>query len=106
MQLYLGLRMLDAPFENGRQINLYLFMGQRHLLVDSGVARVPTETVLPALAQMGLAAGDIDLLVNLHAHADHIGGGCRTAGGLGWTAAHRRACAGRALCRRPPRYGP
>jgi len=74
MEIYSGLRLINAHFENGRQINLWLFEGQRRLLVDSGVAGVPTETILPYLANLGLSAADLDLLVNLHAHADHIGG--------------------------------
>lgn len=74
MELYPGLRLIDAPFENGRQINLWLFEGQRRLLVDSGVAGVPAATILPYLASLGLGVGDVALLVNLHAHADHIGG--------------------------------
>lgn len=74
MQIYSGLHMIDAPFENERHINLWLFRGARHILVDSGVAGVPPETILPYLKSVGLEATDLDLLINLHAHADHIGG--------------------------------
>jgi len=74
MQLYPGLYMIDAPFEGTRQINLYLFRAERNLLVDSGVAGVPTATILPYLDTVGLSASDLSLLVNLHAHADHVGG--------------------------------
>lgn len=74
MELFPGLRVIDAPFENGRQINLWLCSGQQRMLVDSGVAGVPTASILPYLNGIGLGAHDLDLLVNLHAHADHVGG--------------------------------
>ncbi len=74
MELYPGLHVIDAPFEGTRQINLFLLRGERNALVDSGVAGVPTATVLPYLDSLGLGAPDLSLLVNLHAHADHIGG--------------------------------
>jgi glyoxylase-like metal-dependent hydrolase (beta-lactamase superfamily II) len=74
MQIYRGLHVIEAPFENGRTINLYLFRGRRHLLVDSGVVNVPTETVIPYLREAGLAPTELTMLVNLHAHADHVGG--------------------------------
>ncbi len=74
MELFPGLRVIDAPFENGRQINLWLCSGRRTMLVDSGVAGVPAASILPYLSGIGLSARDLDLLVNLHAHADHVGG--------------------------------
>lgn len=74
MELLPGLCVIDAPFENGRQINLWLCSGQRRMLVDSGVAGVPTASILPYLDSIGLSVHDVNLLVNLHAHADHVGG--------------------------------
>lgn len=92
MELYPGLHVIDAPFEGTRQINLYLLRGDRNALVDSGVAGVPTETVLPYLASLGLSAADLSLLVNLHAHADHVGGDAEllaASGGALRIGAHR-----------------
>lgn len=74
MELYPGLRLIDTPFEDTRQINVWLFGTQRPLLVDSGVAGCPTETILPRLGDLGLTATDLALVLNLHAHADHVGG--------------------------------
>jgi len=92
MELYPGLHLIDAPFEENRQINLWLLRGRRNVLVDSGVAGVPTATVLPYLDALGLQASDLALLVNLHAHADHVGGNGElreAAGGTLRIGAHR-----------------
>jgi len=69
-----GLRMINTPFGEGRQINIWLLSGQRHMLVDTGVVGSPGETILPYLDNVGLTAADLALVANLHAHADHIGG--------------------------------
>jgi len=74
MELYPDLHMIDAHFESTRQVNLFLWRDERNVLVDSGVAGVPTETVLPYLDDLGLSASDLSLLINLHAHVDHVGG--------------------------------
>ena len=74
MELYPGLHRIDAPFEQGRQVNLWLFTGRRPALVDTGVAGVPREIILPYFVGLGLPPQDLELIINLHAHADHIGG--------------------------------
>jgi glyoxylase-like metal-dependent hydrolase (beta-lactamase superfamily II) len=92
MQLYPGLHVIDAPFEGTRQINLFLFRGERNVLVDSGVAGVPTATILPYLESVRLSASDLSLLVHLHAHADHVGGDAElleASGGTLRIGAHR-----------------
>ncbi|HHX45009.1 MAG TPA: MBL fold metallo-hydrolase [Chloroflexi bacterium] len=92
MELVPGLHVIDAPFEGTRQINLFLLRGERNLLVDSGVAGVPSATVLPYLHSVGLDASDLALLVNLHAHADHVGGNAElleASGGTLRIGAHR-----------------
>jgi len=92
MELYPGLHVIDAPFEGTRQINLFLLRGERNALVDSGVAGVPTATALPYLESVAMSAADLSLLVNLHAHADHVGGDAElleASGGALRIAAHR-----------------
>lgn len=74
MEIYPGLETIDTPFEGNRQINVCLFSGRRRLLVDTGVAGCPTDVILPALADLGVGVDDLDLVINLHAHADHVGG--------------------------------
>jgi glyoxylase-like metal-dependent hydrolase (beta-lactamase superfamily II) len=74
MELYPGLHRIDASFEQGRQVNLWLFTGRRPVLVDTGVAGVPRDAILPYFVDLGLPPQDLGLIINLHAHADHIGG--------------------------------
>ncbi len=74
MKLYPGLEVIDTPFEGGRHINVCLFGEDRPVLVDTGVAGSPTAVILPALDAVGVGAADLRMVVNLHAHADHIGG--------------------------------
>jgi len=74
MKRYPGLTIIDAPFEGGRHIHICLFGEDRPVLVDTGVVGVPTATILPAMEEMGVGAGDLRMVINLHAHADHIGG--------------------------------
>ena len=52
-----------------------LIMGEEILMIDSGPSEADMDTyVIPALAELGLAPGDIQWLLNTHSHADHIGG--------------------------------
>ena len=84
MEMPQGVQRLDMPFEGNRQINLYLLFGPGTVvMVDSGVAGVPSAAGLPALRDLGWAPGDLDLLVNLHAHADHIGGNAEMVAAAG-----------------------
>lgn len=53
---------------------VYLVRGERHALIDTGVAGAPTRFVQPALRRLGLATGDVDVVLNTHGHMDHVGG--------------------------------
>ncbi|MCD6519747.1 MAG: MBL fold metallo-hydrolase [Anaerolineae bacterium] len=74
MELYPGFHLIHAPFEGNRYINLVLLRGETSLLVDSGVAGVPQKVILPYFKAWGIHPTELKLLINLHAHADHIGG--------------------------------
>jgi glyoxylase-like metal-dependent hydrolase (beta-lactamase superfamily II) len=63
-----------APFHGGGNVFLYLLKGDRIAVVDTGVEHTPSEVLQPALAGMGLALSDIDVILNTHAHLDHAGG--------------------------------
>ena len=65
---------VTAPFHGGGNVFLYLITGERIALVDTGVEHTPSEVIQPALAEMGLALSDIDVVLNTHSHLDHAGG--------------------------------
>ena len=74
MEQYPGITVIRVPFEETRYINVFLLSGTRSILVDTGIAGTAVGHILPALEQMGLSAPHPAIVVNLHSHADHIGG--------------------------------
>lgn len=44
------------------------------VLLDSGVASTPRTSIVPELSAAGLRVDDVALVVNSHAHPDHMGG--------------------------------
>lgn len=85
MELAEGVHRIDAEV-GGRPLYLFLFLGERRMLLDAGCASSVEEFIVPALAQLGLAAGDLDLLVVTHSDLDHQGGvaGIRRANPALW----------------------
>jgi glyoxylase-like metal-dependent hydrolase (beta-lactamase superfamily II) len=57
-----------------RPFSQYLLYGERHLLVDTGVAETPGDMILPYLDSVGLHPSDLDFVLNTHADVDHFGG--------------------------------
>lgn len=64
------------------------------LLLDSGVAETPERSLRGELDAAGLAIADVDLVVNSHAHPDHMGGNSELARIAGPTFAAPAAEAG------------
>jgi glyoxylase-like metal-dependent hydrolase (beta-lactamase superfamily II) len=58
----------------GRPLYLFLFLGERRVLLDAGCASTVGEFIVPALAELGLGLDDLDLLVITHSDLDHQGG--------------------------------
>jgi len=90
MNLAPGIEILETSFGN-RPLNLVLFAGATTALVDSGLAGMPA-AYLPQLDRLSLSPHDIALVINTHAHADHIGGNHElwlASGGQARFAAHR-----------------
>jgi glyoxylase-like metal-dependent hydrolase (beta-lactamase superfamily II) len=52
--------------------NAYLIQGKRAILVDSG-SPGESQQILKTLAQAGVAASDLSLLLHTHGHSDHAG---------------------------------
>ena len=74
IQLNESLYTVMAPFHGGGNVYLDLLKGDRIALVDTGVEHTPSEVLQPALAEMGLALSDIDVILSTHGHLDHAGG--------------------------------
>ena len=73
MEILDGIHRIDAEV-GGRPLYLYLFLGERNLLLDAGCATTVGDTILPYLDSLGLGPRDIDLLVITHSDLDHQGG--------------------------------
>jgi glyoxylase-like metal-dependent hydrolase (beta-lactamase superfamily II) len=57
---------------SGFAVKAYLLVGERPILVDTGIAG-STEHILGALARQGFVPRDLALIVLTHAHRDHTG---------------------------------
>jgi glyoxylase-like metal-dependent hydrolase (beta-lactamase superfamily II) len=57
-----------------RLLTSYLLVGDRAMLIDSGLAYTPQETILPYLQEIALPLEKICWLVVTHASGDHYGG--------------------------------
>ncbi len=67
-----GTYLLKVPF-GPVWTGIALVRGEKNVLIDSSHLE-PEKFLLPALADLGLAPGDIAWLLNTHVHGDHIGG--------------------------------
>ena len=70
-----------------RDLHLYLVMGERPLLVDTGLASTPEQTILPALRRLGVPPTRLGFLLVTHPDVDHFGGNSAMK-----RAAPRRGC--------------
>ena len=68
-----GVHRIESTYQ-GRLLTSYLLVGKQSLLVDSGFAFSPEETILPYLEQVNVPVARICWLVVTHASADHCGG--------------------------------
>jgi glyoxylase-like metal-dependent hydrolase (beta-lactamase superfamily II) len=58
----------------GRLLYQYLLVGERPVLVDTGVSDTPHAVILPALARLGIAPERLALVLVTHCDLDHQGG--------------------------------
>ena len=73
MEILDGIHRIDAEV-GGRPLHLFLFLGERNLLLDAGCATTVAESLLPYFGALGLAPRDLDILVITHSDFDHQGG--------------------------------
>ncbi|MGW7684178.1 MBL fold metallo-hydrolase [Kribbella sp. NPDC054772] len=65
----------DYPHVCGLPLWLHVIdAGSELVLLDAGIASTPESTTAPELAALGLGLSDLTLVVNSHAHPDHMGG--------------------------------
>ena len=85
-----GVHRIEAEV-GGRPLHLFLFLGERRLLLDAGCASTVDEYIVPALAELGLGPVDLDLLLITHCDVDHQGGthGLRQANPSLWVCCGR-----------------
>lgn len=73
VELVPGVRRIEAEV-GGRPLYLFLFLGERRLLLDAGCASTVQQFIVPALEQLGLGVADLNILVITHSDLDHQGG--------------------------------
>ncbi len=74
VQIHRAVFRIKALYGEGGVVFLYLLKGDRVALIDTGTADSPGQFILPALAEIGMSLSDIDVILNTHAHLDHVGG--------------------------------
>ncbi len=78
VQIHPAVYRIETPFGDGGTVFLYLLKGDSLALVDTGASDSPRRVLQPALAEIGIALSDVDLILNTHAHLDHAGGNTAT----------------------------
>lgn len=78
IQIHKAIHRITAPYGEGGVVFLYLLKGDRVALIDTGTVDSPRQFIQPALAEMGMGLSDVDLILNTHAHLDHVGGNLET----------------------------
>lgn len=73
MELYKNVHQISSLY-GGRYLFQYLFVGKRTMLVDSGIADTPAETIVPYIDSIGLDPTRLDMLLTTHPDGDHQGG--------------------------------
>lgn len=73
MEIYKGVHQISSVY-GGRHLFQYLFVADRTVLVDSGVAETPVNCVYPYMDKLGLDPGQLSLVITTHPDMDHQGG--------------------------------
>jgi glyoxylase-like metal-dependent hydrolase (beta-lactamase superfamily II) len=73
MEILDGVHRIEAEV-GGRPLYLFLFLGERRLLLDAGCSTSVDEFIVPYLRGLGLGVEDLELLVISHSDLDHQGG--------------------------------
>lgn len=73
MELYPGVYQIQSLY-GGRSLFQYLLVSANVVLLDTGIASTPEETIFPYFDRLHLKPQDVTLAVTTHADLDHQGG--------------------------------
>jgi glyoxylase-like metal-dependent hydrolase (beta-lactamase superfamily II) len=73
MELYRNVYQIQSIY-GGRNLFQYLFVGDNVVLVDTGIAATPEETIFPFFDKLKLKPQQLTLAVTTHSDLDHQGG--------------------------------
>ena len=74
MQLYPGAYQISSIYKDGRFLFQYLLVGERVLLVDSGIAETPGNSIFPYMDKLDLNPERLTMVITTHPDLDHQGG--------------------------------
>ncbi len=73
MELHKNVYQIQSLY-GGRNLFQYLFVGSSTVLVGSGIAKTPEETIFPYLDHLKIKPSDLTLVITTHPDMDHQGG--------------------------------
>jgi glyoxylase-like metal-dependent hydrolase (beta-lactamase superfamily II) len=73
MELAAGIHRIEGRFA-GRYLFQHLLVGERVLLVDTGIVDTPEELIFPYLESIGRSPAEVDYVLCTHPDTDHYGG--------------------------------
>jgi len=73
MEIVPGIHRVQAPFGN-RYMYQHLLIGDRVVLMDTGVSGTPADLILPYLEGLGRKRSEVSLAIISHKDVDHFGG--------------------------------
>ncbi len=73
MELYKNVYQIQSLY-GGRNLFQYLFVGSNIVLVDTGTAKTPEETIFPYFGRLKIKPQQLTLAITTHADLDHQGG--------------------------------
>jgi glyoxylase-like metal-dependent hydrolase (beta-lactamase superfamily II) len=74
MRLFEGVHQIGVRMERATNLFVYLFTGKNSILLDTGLAQTPRDTIAPYLNEVGLKPTDLGLALITHCDPDHFGG--------------------------------
>ncbi|CAN5591767.1 hypothetical protein BH23CHL4_BH23CHL4_08950 [soil metagenome] len=73
MEIIPGIHRIESTL-GPRPFAQYLLLGERSLLVDTGIKTTPNDVILPFFAAIGFDPAGLDYVLVSHADVDHFGG--------------------------------